>query len=276
MSSTRGKTTPNSTQGSWAPHAGQKSRLHVPSELGTCTKCDSPLTPINESDEFDTRAGEPGDTRCSDHTCPLSDTEQPAAADTAAVAALVDPMIAAQTPMPVRPRYVICVRDPDSSNEFHSFNSGDGDIEILDIDLGATLEHAGEDEYTDFVHNHLAVAATIADSAARGKYLSEVRSVITNAIGDYPELLAAIEYMNDQPVRRVIAFQSALSFHPQAIREHFHSETDPIGLWVAGASDAQLADVATNAILDDRLYETFHSVLADAVTSTITEQDDQT
>ena len=50
----------------------------------------------------------------------MSDEDQPTEDAGAEVRALVDPMLAAQAPLPVRPRYVICVRDPDYSNEFHS------------------------------------------------------------------------------------------------------------------------------------------------------------
>ena len=269
---TRGKTTPDSTPGSWAPHTGNRSRLLVPSELGTCVKCDSPLTPINEADQFDTRAGEPGDTRCSDHTCPLSDKDQPTEAatpPTAGVAALIDPIIASQAPLPVRPRYVICLRDPDSANEFHAFNNGDGDIVILDIDLGATLDHADDHQYTEFVENHLTIAATIADADARAKYLTELRSVVDNAADARPDLHAAIDYMDDQPVRKVVASSTVLSFEPQAIRDHFDVEESDIAAWVAQASDADLAHIASAALSNDKLYDAFHDVLTSEIRYTL-------
>lgn len=54
-----------------------------------------------------------------------------------------------------------------------------------------------------------------------------------------------------------------LSFTPTAIREHF--EDDQAFPEVENMTDADLAKVGYDALVDDRLYETFHEVLVDAL-----------
>ena len=54
-----------------------------------------------------------------------------------------------------------------------------------------------------------------------------------------------------------------LSFTPTAIREHF--EGDEEFPEVEDMADGDLAEVGYDALVDDRLYETFHEVLVDAL-----------
>ena len=56
-----------------------------------------------------------------------------------------------------------------------------------------------------------------------------------------------------------------LSFHPDAIREHFEDDGTGTAAKVAAATDADLAAAAADAVADDELYELFHELLTDAV-----------
>ena len=53
--------------------AARRSEGLVGPDVPTCRKCGSPLTPIDRGNEWDHRSGEPGELRCSDVTCRMSD-----------------------------------------------------------------------------------------------------------------------------------------------------------------------------------------------------------
>lgn len=55
-----------------------------------------------------------------------------------------------------------------------------------------------------------------------------------------------------------------LSFIPEAVREHFADDDSDVARAVAAMSEADLIQVASAALRDDRLYEAFHAALVEA------------
>lgn len=57
----------------------------------------------------------------------------------------------------------------------------------------------------------------------------------------------------------------ALSFEPQAIRDHFDGDDDNRSEWIANATDEQLREVALECLSGDVIYNAFHESLRLAV-----------
>jgi len=58
---------------------------------------------------------------------------------------------------------VLCVRDPDFSNEFTTFEGSEPGVEIFDIDLGRS-DLSDHDEYTSWRESHMESVAKLREA----------------------------------------------------------------------------------------------------------------
>lgn len=73
------------------------------------------------------------------------------------------------------------------------------------------------------------------------------------------------QFLNKGWEKAVVDKSLVLSFEPGAIRDHFDGTDVQTGL----LTDEQIRLMGAYALADDRLYETFHEVLLDAMTEVL-------
>lgn len=73
------------------------------------------------------------------------------------------------------------------------------------------------------------------------------------------------QFLNKGWEKAVVDTNLVLSFEPEAIRDHFDGTDVQTGL----LTDEQIRLMGAYALADDRLYETFHEVLLDAMTEVL-------
>ena len=193
--------------------------------------------------------------------------------------------LAADIPPAAAPmQYVICVRHPDHGNEFRTFGNAnaDGQIEIIDIDLGASFDGCPDnaDQAADWAQAKLGEAMRITDRAARDSMLTIISGVLDDAADcrvDVDDIRAAVAYAGSKPVRRTNVTQLALHFDPGSIVDHFDGydgdddDESQAARWVSAASSEQLYDLADQIAGDDRLYHAWHHAMIDAINQRISE-----